>query len=116
MFNIELPAGQVVANDTQQSVEAVDHAVVSLANLCASIVEVSRASSLPITTAQPALNRAGETLASLIGTSEKVGQATRELIKLKKNSSLQEVAIGCPPEFKSTAHQVDRPKIAVNAD
>ena len=38
MHDIEPAAGQVVASDTQKSVEAVDQAVMSLAHLCASIV------------------------------------------------------------------------------
>lgn len=106
MLKVEQAAGQVIANDTQQSVQAVDHAVVSLANLCASIVEVSRASKLPITTAQSALNNAGESLNRIIETRATVGKATRDLLKLKKQSSLDTVAVGCPPEYELTGQEV----------
>lgn len=97
MHEIEPAAGRVVANDTQNAVEAVDRAVMSLAHLCASIVEVSKASRLPIATAQPALANAGETLAKLIASREDMSQATRQLIAVQNASNLRTVAFGCPP-------------------
>lgn len=106
MHEIETAAGRVVANDTQNSVDAVDRAVMSLAHLCASIVEVSKASRLPIGTAQAALTNAGETLAKLIASREGMSQATHELIAIQKASSLQTVSFGCPP-FPSTGHKSD---------
>lgn len=97
MHDIEPAAGQVVAKDTQNSVDAVDRAVMSLAHLCASIVEVSKASHLPIGTAQSALANAGEGLARLIASREAMSQATRELTAIQKASNLRTVAFGCPP-------------------
>ncbi len=99
MFAIEKSAGQVVASDTQQSVAAVDQAVMSLAHLCASIVEVSRAANLPVATAQGALANAGSSLAQVIASREGVGAATRELVAIQKRSSLQAVSFGCPSGF-----------------
>jgi hypothetical protein len=101
MYKIETAAGRVVANDTQNSVAAVDQAVVSLANLCASIVEVSKASDLPIDTAQTALSSAGASLAKLIASREDMSRATREMIAIQKASSLQTVSFGCPGGFPS---------------
>ncbi len=97
MHTIEAPAGQVIASDTQTSVEAVDKAVMSLAHLCASIVEVSSASSLPISTAQGALSNAGDGLTKLIATRSDLSRATRDLIKIRNASNLRTVAFGCPP-------------------
>ena len=97
MHDIEKAAGQVVASDTQKSAEAVDQAVMSIAHLCASIVEVSRASRLPIGTAQGALASAGDGLAKLIGTRDDMSRATRELTRIQNASTLQTVSFGCPP-------------------
>jgi hypothetical protein len=97
MYMIEAAAGQVVAGDTQKTVEAVDHAVISLANLCASIVEVSKASRLPVATAQDALANAGAGLASMISGRAEMAAATRELTAIQRRSTLKETAFGCPP-------------------
>ena len=99
MFDIEQASGQVVATDTQNSVDAVDQAVMSLANLCASIVEVSKASRLPIGTAQTALSNAGESLAKLIASRQDMTTATHELVAIQKASTLRTVAFGCPGGF-----------------
>lgn len=97
MHDIEPAAGQVVAKDTQSSVDAVDKAVMSLAHLCASIVEVSKASNLPISTAQSALANAGASLTQLIASREAMSQATRDLIAIQNASNLRTVGFGCPP-------------------
>ena len=109
MHNIEQSAGQVVADDTQKSLEAIDRAVTSLAQLCASIVEVSRAANLPATTAQGALTNAGEGLTKIIATRHDLGGATRELLKIRKASNLQTVGFGCPPEYKPSAQHITEP-------
>ena len=106
MHTIEPAAGRVIATDTQTSVDAVDQAVMSLAHLCASIVEVSKASCLPIGTAQGALANAGDSLAKLIASRADMSQATRELTAIQKASSLRTVAFGCPP-LKTSGHRVD---------
>lgn len=100
MHDIKAAAGRVIASDTQASVEAVDTAVMRLAQLCASIVEVSKASSLPVLAAQGALASAGDGLNKMIGTRNDIGQATRELRKIQKASNLQAEAFGCPPDYK----------------
>lgn len=107
MYEIDQSAGRVVADDTQNSVDAVDRAVMSLAHLCASIVEVSKASNLPIGTAQTALANAGESLSKLIASREDMSQATRELVTIQNSSTLQTVSFGCPGGFPKTAHRAD---------
>ena len=104
MHNIEAAAGGVVAADTQKSVEAVDQAVLNLANLCASIVEVSKASRLPISTAQRALASTGASLTSLIATRAEMSDATRELTAIQRKSNLRETGFGCPGGFPESGH------------
>ena len=105
MHKIEDSAGHVVANDTQKSVASVDQAVVSLANLCASIVEVSTASNLPIATAQSALAHASAGLSNLVASREDMAAATREIIRVQKASTLASLNFGCPTGLpKPTGH------------
>lgn len=99
MYQIDTAAGQVVASDTQDTVAAVDRAVMSLAHLCASIVEVSGASRLPVTAVQAALAETADGLAGLVGTRGHVGTATAELIAIQRQSNLRETAFGCPTGF-----------------
>lgn len=99
MHEIKVSAGRVVASDTQNSVDAVDQAVMSLAHLCASIVEVSKASRLPIGTAQSALNNAGGTLVKLISSREDMSQAIHDLVAIQRGSNLGPVSFGCPGGF-----------------
>ena len=101
MHSIDEAAGQVVATDTQSSVDAVDKAVMSLAHLCASIVEVSKASSLPISTVQPALAHAAGGLARLVDSREDMSRAVGELVAVQKESTLRTVSFGCPGGFPS---------------
>ena len=107
MHKIKTAAGQVIADDTRNSVDAVDTAVMSLAQLCASIVEVSKASKMPVQTAQSALANAGAGLAKMIDTRHDVGQATRELRKIQKASNLETVGFGCPPDYQPSARVED---------
>ncbi|KLE34740.1 hypothetical protein [Aurantiacibacter luteus] len=96
MHKIEQAAGQVIAKDTQESVDAVDNAVMSLAHLCASIVEVSKASKMPVGSAQMALASAGEGLSKLIASRAEISATTRELTLIQRRSTLRETAFGCP--------------------
>lgn len=115
MHHIEIAAGAIVATDTQKSVEAVDLAVLNLANLCASIVEVSKASRLPINTVQRALTSAGAGLAGLIATRAEISDATRELTAIQRKSNLRETGFGCPGGFPESGHATN-PMIAQDAD
>ena len=96
MHRIEMAAGQVIASDTANSVDAVDAAVVALSRLCASIVEVSKASNLPVGTAQDALANTGEGLSRIIASRSNVSAATKELTLIQRRSTLRETGFGCP--------------------
>lgn len=114
MFEIEKSSGQVIAADTQESADALDQAVMSMAHLCASIVEVSRASRLPVSTPQSALTNAGESLSKLIAGREDFSQAVRELIRVQRTSSLQAVSFGCPDGLPQAQAKIN--EHAVEAD
>ena len=96
MHHINPSSGEVIAADTQGSVRAIDQAVLSYSRLCASVIEVSGASRLPVTTGQPALTRIAAGLAALIEGRAQIAEATRDLRKVQGASTLKEVAFECP--------------------
>lgn len=96
MHRIQETAAKVVVDDTQSSVGAIDQAVMSYSRLCASIVEVSNASDLPVTAGQPALAKVAAGLNALIEGREHIASAVRELTKVQRDSSLRETAFECP--------------------
>lgn len=102
MHRIQEAAAKVVVSDTQSSVGAIDEAVMSYSRLCASIVEVSNAADLPVTAGQPALAKVAAGLAALIEGREHIAAATRELIKVQRDSSLRETAFQCPGGLPQT--------------
>jgi hypothetical protein len=96
MHSIELAAAKVIASDTKSSVGAIDQAVMSYSRLCASIVEVSNASDMPVTAGQPALAKVAAGLSALVEGRELIAGATRELIKIQQASTVRETAFECP--------------------
>ena len=109
MHTIKKTAGQVIAGDTSASVAAVDQAVASLATLCASIVEVSKASDLPVGIAQTALANVGASLNGVIASRAEVAAATRELIAIQRNSNLETMDFGCPGDRRPNGNLVEQP-------
>ncbi|WP_151973653.1 hypothetical protein [Erythrobacter sp. EC-HK427] len=109
MQTIEKTAGQVIAGDTRASVEAVDQAVASLATLCASIIEVSTASNMPVGTAQAALANAGASLNSMIASRADIAAATRELTAIQRKSNLEKMDFGCPGDRRTSGSLTDHP-------
>lgn len=96
MHKIELAAAKVIASDAKSSVGAIDQAVMTYSRLCASIIEVSNASDLPVTTGQPALAKVAAGLTALVEGRELIAGATRELIKIQQASTVREAAFQCP--------------------
>lgn len=96
MHQINQSSGKVIAADTQGSVHAIDQAVLSYSRLCASVIEVSEASRLPISAGQPALTRIAAGLAALIEGRAQIAEATRDLLKVQGVSTLKEMAFECP--------------------
>lgn len=96
MHHIELATAQIIASDTKSSVGAIDQAVMSYSRLCASIVEVSNASDLPVTAGQPALAKVAAGLSALVEGRELIASATRELIKVQQASTVREAGFQCP--------------------
>lgn len=110
MHKIELASAKVIASDAKSSVGAIDQAVMTYSRLCASIVEVSSASNLPVTAGQPALAKVAAGLSALVEGRELIAGATRELIKVQQASTVREAAFQCPGGLP--IGQVDTPPVA----
>ena len=110
MHVIKQASGEIIANDTRASVAAIDQAVLSYSRLCSSIVEVSTSSDLPVSAAQNALAKVVDGLTAAIKGREDISQATRELLKVQKASSLETISYGCPDGFPpKTAEKIEQP-------
>ena len=113
MHQINPSSGKIIAADTQGSVQAVDQAVLSYSRLCASVIEVSGSSRLPISAGQPALTRIAAGLAALIEGRAQIAEATRDLLKVQGASTLKEMAFECPNGLPPIQGEASDPARAV---
>ena len=96
MHQIIESSGKVIASDTQGTVNAIDQAVLSYSRLCASVIEVSGASQLPVAAGQPALVKIAAGLSAIIDGRAHIADAARDLLKVQGASTLKEDGFGCP--------------------
>ena len=105
MHTITKSAATVVAADTQSSVAALDQAFLTQARLCATIVEASSDSKLPIAATQKLLDSITAGLRGLVASREEVVTAVREINKVQARSNMREESFGCPnglPELSAS--------------
>ena len=96
MLQIKQSVGNVVAMDTQASIDALDRAVAQQSRMCASIIEASHDSHLAIATTQPLLDALTLGLRGLVESRSNLSKAVREVAVLQAKSNLRETAFGCP--------------------
>lgn len=99
MFTIENAVGNVVATDAQSSVAALEGAVHANARLCASIIEGTAASALPIGETQAVLESLAAGMAQLIVGRANLVSTVRELTRIQSRSTLRTTSFGCPDGF-----------------
>jgi hypothetical protein len=104
MLTIKKSVGNVVASDTQETVALLDRSVAQQSRMCASVIEASHDSDLPMSATQPMLEALTDGLADLISGRAKLGKAVRALAALQANSTLRETSFGCPngPYLRAT--------------
>lgn len=107
MYKISHSSGEIIAADTQGSVQAVDQAVLTYSRLCASLVEVSGVSHLPVSACQPALTKIVTGLNALIEGRAHIAGATRDLLKVQEASTLRETSFGCPNGLPPLTGELD---------
>lgn len=115
MHKISRSSGEIIAADTEGSVQAVDQAVLNYSRLCASIVEVSGASRLPVSACQPALAKLVTGLNALVEGRGHIAGATRDLLKVQGASTLRETGFGCPNGLPSLSGELDVAPVSARA-
>ena len=96
VHKIKEQVGQVVASDMQASIEALDNAVLMQSRLCASTVEASSDSHLPIASTQGLLESLSGGLDELVQSRARLVKAARHVSVIQGSSNLREVSFGCP--------------------
>lgn len=96
MHNIREQVGQVVAADTQASITALDTAVLMHSRLCASAIEASADSHLPIAATQGLLESLAAGIDGLVQSRSKLVTAVRHINIIQGRSNLRETGFGCP--------------------
>ncbi|MEO1044764.1 MAG: hypothetical protein AAFX04_04925 [Pseudomonadota bacterium] len=96
ILKIEEKNGRVVANDTQVTLASIDQAITDNLNLCSSILEVSKASNLPISANQPLIEGCAESLNDIVSGRRKMVKLLASMQRIQRQSNLSETAFGCP--------------------
>lgn len=96
MHNIKQRVGDVIAADTQASVEALDTAVLMQTRLCASALEAAADSRLPIAATQGLLETLSSGMHVLVQSRAELAKAVRHINLIQAKSNLRETSFGCP--------------------
>jgi hypothetical protein len=96
MYAISKQIGQVVAADTRSSASSLDLALVAQARMCATVIEASEASHLPMGATQKVMESLTGGMRSLVESRAGLLAAVQELTVIQGRSNLRETAFGCP--------------------
>lgn len=96
VHNIKQRVGQVVAADTQASIEALDAAVLMQTRLCASTIEAAADSQMPIAATQSLLESISAGIDGLVQSRSKLAMAVKHINIIQARSNLRETGFGCP--------------------
>ncbi len=107
MHNIKQRVGEVVAADTQASVAALDSAVLMQTRLCASTIEASSDSKMPIAATQDLLESLSAGLNGLVQSRAELVKAVRHINLIQAKSNLRTVGFGCPNGLQPIGYKDD---------
>ena len=96
MFKFRAGAGAVVAHDTQNTVAAVDDALVNGMRMCASFLEATKGSNLPTARSQKVLTSMAAGLSQMVDGRASFVSSIRELAVIKAQSNFAPEDFGCP--------------------
>ncbi len=94
-MHISYKAAQSLASNITSTNQAIDNAVLEIANLTASILETCRNSEIPPSRSQPAIVEIAKGLDQMVQVRGDFIKAHRNIIKVQKDSDLQVVDFGC---------------------
>lgn len=96
MHTIKQAAGSMIAADTQDTVNALDTAMVTQSRLFATVVETAAQSKLPVGTPQKLLQNISASMAGLVASRADIVAAVTQINLIQMRSNLKETAFGCP--------------------
>ncbi len=96
MHAIKQSTGNVVADETQSSVKALDAAALSQARFAATLIEAAADSDLPMATTQKLMSAVANAFQNTINSRAELAVAVREIALIQSRSNLKEVGFGCP--------------------
>lgn len=100
MVEFKPGAGLVVAADVQTTVAAVDDAILNGARLCASFIEATQGSNLPVSQSQKVIKSITSGLSAVADGRAEIVSAVRHLTTIKDNSNLAVENYGCPTPWE----------------
>jgi hypothetical protein len=96
MHIIKQSIGNVVADETQSSVKAIDAAALSQARFAATLIEAAVDSNLPIAATQKLMSAVASAFQNTIHSRADLAIAAKEIALIQSRSNLETVAFGCP--------------------
>jgi hypothetical protein len=109
MLNFRPGAGAIVAADSQNTVAAVDDALLNGVRMCASIIEATQGSNLPATQSQKLLRSMTAGLQSVVEGRGEIVATIRQLAAIKCQSNFAPEDFGCPEGWEPTGAAANQP-------
>lgn len=96
MIELQQGAGLVVAGEVQDTLAAVDGAILSSARMCASVIEASKGANIPAAETQKLLQSITASMSTVVEGRAEMVTALKQMIAIKDRSNLAPVSYGCP--------------------
>lgn len=113
MYEFRPGAGAVVAADTQNTIAAVDDALLNGVKMCASVIEATQGSNLPATQSQKLLASLAGGIQSVVQGRGEIVAAIRHMSAIKARSNFAPESFGCPAGWEElVAHGTAEPRSA----
>jgi hypothetical protein len=100
MLQFRSGAGAVVAGDVRNAVAAVDDALLNGARMCASVIEATQGSNLPVAQSQKLLRSITSGLTSVVEGRGQIVAAVAQMTAIKQRSNFAPESYGCPEELQ----------------
>jgi len=116
MYEFRPGAGAVVAADTQNTISAVDDALLNGVKMCASVIEATQGSNLPATQSQKLLVSLTGGIQSVVQGRGEIVAAIRQLTAIKAGSNFAPENFGCPAGWEELIAQGKPQRLAAGAE
>lgn len=96
MTHIKEQTARVVASDTQSMLTAIDNALLQQVRLCASVIEATGETELPVITTQKLYSSLSNGISRIVEGRAEAATSIRHLQAIQSRSNLRETSFGCP--------------------